>query len=407
MLNSLRFEWSLADRFLKESKGQTALIATGIAVGVAVMVFLSALIDGLQADLIDNTVGNSPHITVTNSESASIGAFRELEGSNPRTLIIDSTQSMQKPMVEWQALETILASDSKTESVLPVVEGSGLARRGQTSRGVVLRGFDLTKADQIYDITSRIVSGSKNPSEGAVLIGKDLADNLGVNPGDPIFLELPGIEPLALTVDSIFSLGTAAVDERWVIVGQQKAGALLGLGDQITSLEVQVKDVFTAEEMARTMSKRFPNTKWVSWQETNASLLVALQSQSSSSYTIQFFVLLAVILGVSSVLAISAVQKSKQIGILKAIGIRTSSIARVFLIQGALLGVLGTTLGFGLGLGMSVIFITFAGTAFTLLLKPLTMFIIMSATIFSATLSAYLPARQVSQLNPIEVIRNG
>ncbi|AGA67808.1 ABC-type transport system, involved in lipoprotein release, permease component [Desulfitobacterium dichloroeliminans LMG P-21439] len=404
MLNRLKFEWSLADRFLKESKGQTALITTGIAIGVAVMVFLSALIDGLQADLIDNTVGNSPHITVTNTESARIGAF---EGQGPRTLIIDSTQSMQKPMVEWQALEIILAQDNRTESVLPVVEGSGLVRRGQTSRGIVLRGFDLTKADQIYDITSRIVAGSKTPNEGAVLIGKDLADNLGVNPGDPIFLELPGKEPLALTIDSIFSLGTAAVDERWVIVGQQKAGALLGLGDQITSMEVQVKDVFTAEEMARTMSKQFPNTKWVSWQETNASLLVALQSQSSSSYTIQFFVLLAVILGVSSVLAISAVQKSKEIGILKAIGIRTSSIARVFLIQGALLGVLGVTLGFGLGLGMSIIFITFAGTAFTLLLKPLTMFIILSATMISATLSAYLPARQVSQLNPIEVIRNG
>ncbi len=136
-------------------------------------------------------------------------------------------------------------------------------------------------------------------------------------------------------------------------------------------------------------------------------MLSALSSQSSSSYTIQFFVLLAVTLGVASVLAISAVQKSKQIGILKAMGIRTSSVARVFVFQGMTLGLLGILLGFGLGLAMSKAFIIFARQDYTLLMKPLTSAIIILATMVAATLSAYLPARKVAQINPIEVIRNG
>lgn len=136
-------------------------------------------------------------------------------------------------------------------------------------------------------------------------------------------------------------------------------------------------------------------------------LVSTLKSQSSSSYTIQVFVLLAVILGVASVLAISAVQKSKEIGILKAIGIRTASVSRAFLFQGLVLGIFGTLLGFGLGLAMSQAFVVFAKQEYTLLLKPVTTAVIVTATIVAATLSAYLPARKVSQINPIEVIRNG
>jgi len=183
--------------------------------------------------------------------------------------------------------------------------------------------------------------------------------------------------------------------------------ALLGFGDRVSTLEIQVNDVLGAELLAREWDARLPDLQVESWQESNASLLSALSSQSSSSYTIQFFVLLAVTLGVASVLAISAVQKSKEIGILKAIGIRTSSVARVFMFQGLVLGSLGTLLGFGLGLAMSQAFVVFARQSYNLLLKPITTTVIIITTILAATLSAYLPARKVSRINPIEVIRNG
>jgi len=405
MQNSLTFESSLARRFLEENKGQTLLIVLGIAIGVAVMVFLTALIDGLQADLIQKTVGKSPHIVMTSAEGGSQEAVKSVNGN--KVLMIDTTQKDQRPIGEWHTFENALSTDQRIKAVLPVVDGSGLIRRGQVTRGVLLRGFDLDQADRIYDISNSVIEGNRKPINNSVLIGKDLAADLGVSAGDPILLELPGQAPLALMVDGIFDLGVSAINQRWLIMDRRQVGALLGIGDQVTSVEFQVQDIFLAEQIARDWGGKLPSYKLESWQETNAQLLSALKSQSSSSYTIQFFVLLAVILGVASVLAINAVQKSKQIGILKAMGIRTSSVARVFMIQGMALGLMGSISGFGLGILLTKMFIFLVGQQFTLLLKPTSVVVILSSTLLSATLSAYLPARRVSQLNPIEVIRNG
>ncbi|NLB53797.1 MAG: ABC transporter permease [Syntrophomonadaceae bacterium] len=405
MKSSLRFEISLARRFLEENKIQTIVIILGISIGVAVMVFLTALIDGLQADLITKTVGNSPHIVISNADSASAKASKSL-GEN-EILLIDTTENNQRPIAEWRSITEALSADSGIKTVLPLVEGSGLITRGQVSRSILLRGFDLEQADLIYDISNSIIAGNQNVSDGAVLLGKELASDLGVTAGDPLQLELSGREPLTVMVDGIFDLGVSAINQRWMVMDQRKASALLGIGDRITSIEIQITNVFEAEQIAREWAVRLPSYNIQSWQESNASLLSALNSQSSSSYTIQFFVLLAVTLGVASVLAISAVQKSKQIGILKAMGIRSSSVARTFMFQGLFLGISGTLFGFVWGLIMSQAFIILAKQGYALLLKPITSTIIALSTILAATLSAYLPARQVSQIDPIEVIRNG
>lgn len=405
MKRRMLFEMSLARRFLEENRAQTFLIILGIAIGVAVMVFLSALIDGLQADLIQKTVGRSPHIVISNAEYTAANATSDVDGN--RILLLDATQNTMRPIVDWRSVAAALRADDRIETMLPVVDGSGLIRRGQVSRAILLRGFDLGQANRIYDINNSIIAGNRNAPDGAVLIGKNLAEDLSITAGDPIQLELPGREPLVVMVDGVFDLGVAAINQRWLVMDQRRVAALLGFGDRVSTLEIQVNDVLGAELLAREWDARLPDLQVESWQESNASLLSALSSQSSSSYTIQFFVLLAVTLGVASVLAISAVQKSKEIGILKAIGIRTSSVARVFMFQGLVLGSLGTLLGFGLGLAMSQAFVVFARQSYNLLLKPITTTVIIITTILAATLSAYLPARKVFRINPIEVIRNG
>lgn len=403
-INSVRFEFSLASRFLTENRYQTLLIILGIAIGVSVMVFLSALIDGLQANLIQKTVGRSPHIVISSDENAAAGAVKSLHGN--QVLLLDATRKTMRPMVEWRSLSAELTADQRIKTALPVVEGSGLIERGPISRAILLKGFDLAGADRIYNLTGSLVGGNPNLPDGAVLIGKDLAADLGVNVGEPITLELSGRDSLPVVVDGIFDLGVSAINQRWLVMDQRRAAALLGLGDRVNTIEVQVHDVLQANVLAEEWGKRLPGFAVESWQESNASLLAGLRSQSSSSYTIQFFVMLAVILGVASVLAISAVQKSKQIGILKAMGIRTGSVSRVFMIQGLVLGTSGTILGLGLGLLMSKAFIVLANQDYTLLLKPLTTAIIVFSTILAAVLAAYLPARQVSKIDPIEVIRN-
>ena len=131
-----------------------------------------------------------------------------------------------------QMARSALAADSRIKSVLPVVEGSGLIRRGQVNRAILLRGFDLAQADRIYDISNSISAGNQNAPDGAVLLGKDLAADLGVNAGDPIQLVLSGREALTVMVDGIFDLGVSAINQRWLVMDQRKASALLGLGDR-------------------------------------------------------------------------------------------------------------------------------------------------------------------------------
>lgn len=405
MFSSIPFEISIARRFLTENRGQTLMIVLGISLGVAVMVFLTALIDGLQADLIEKTVGQSPHIVITDADFASADAVAGVGGIS--TLVVDISQKTSQPIVDWRNITKTLSKDRRIEAVVPVAEGSGLVMKGQVNRSVLVKGVELEQADLIYKISDSIIAGSPNLSGGAVLLGKDLAEDLNISAGDPIVVGLSGREPITVMVDGIFDVGVSAVNNRWLVMDRHRAGVLLGIGDRVNAIELQVDDVLDAENMAEQWRGRLPDVGMETWQQSNASLLAGLRSQSTSSYTIQFFVLLAVTLGVASVLAISAVQKSRQIGILKAIGIRTKSVARVFMFQGLFLGILGTALGFGIGLGISEAFISLAEQEYALVLKPSTSAIITVATVTAAALSAYIPARKVSRINPMEIIRNG
>lgn len=406
MRKRFRFELQVASRFLLENRGQTVLILLGIAVGVAVMVFLTALIDGLQANLIEKTVGRSPHITITRASSPE-GAI--LPNASSNIISIDARSKEDNPIVEWLLITQALRQDARIKAVLPVLDGPALLRHGSTAQSIALRGMNMEEAEQVYKISQSMVQGTTQLHPGTVLVGTKLAEQLNLTLGSPVSLETTGNDPFIASVAGIFDLGVETLNNRWVIADRQRVSYLLGLPDRVSEIEIQVNDVFQASDIAREWSGRLPGYKVESWQETNASLLSGLQSQSNSSYTIQFFVLLAVTLGISSVLAISAVQKSKQIGILKAMGIRTDSVSRIFIIQGAILGIVGDIAGNLLGALLAQLFIVFAssGVTFTLLFQPPTLAIISLVTIVAAIVAAYLPARQVARLNPIEVIRNG
>lgn len=407
MMQRFRFELQVASRFLLENRSQTTLILLGITIGVAVMVFLTALIDGLQANLIEKTVGRSPHITITRTSSPE-GTI--LPRNSPSNIIsIDARAKDRNSIVDWVVIARALTQDARIKAVLPVLDGPALIRHGSTAQSIALRGMNMEEAEQVYKISQSMVQGTSQLQPGTILVGTKLAEQLNLSVGSPVTLETTGNDPFTASVGGIFDLGVETLNNRWVLADRQRVSYLLNLPDRVSEIEIQVNDVFQAGSVAREWSARLPGYKVESWQETNASLLSGLQSQTNSSYTIQFFVLLAVTLGISSVLAISAVQKSKQIGILKAMGIRTDSVSRIFMIQGAFLGITGDVAGNLMGAALARLFIIFAssGTTFNLLFKPGTLALISLITVIAAIVAAYLPARQVARLNPIEVIRNG
>jgi len=370
----------IAARFLRTSPGQSALIIGGIAVGIATQVFVGSLITSLQADLIDTTVGSSPHITLVATTDGDT---------------VDGT-------LATEAMKT----EPLISTAVPVRTLSAIYADGSESVPLSLKGGDFAGLDTIYKLSDRLTAGSPKLGTDEAIVGVAFAEKYGVDVGDDIDLLLPSGAAGSLTVSAIFDLGAAAANERIVFVDPGFAGDALGLADDAwTSIEIQLTDVFASTDVAPTLAGDYGVTA-TDWQEQNAELLSGLQAQSASSTMIQVFVLIAVALGIASTLAISAVQKTRQIGILKAMGMGDGAAGRIFLWQAALLGS-GGTLG-GIALGYLLIWgFGFAPVPFSITPEPTFIAISGAIGISVALASSIIPTRKTSRLDPIEVIQNG
>lgn len=378
----------IAVRFLRKSPVQSLLIAAGIAVGIGVQVFLGSLITSLQTSLVDQTIGNSPQLVVQ----------AEQEG---------------QPVTFGPDLRQTLESQSEITTVVPTRTYSAIFRKGAESAPLQLTGGALDQLDTIYDISGRTVAGEASLAAGEVLVGKDFADTFALLPGDAAEFVLPTGKPAELRVAGVFDFGSAAANSATAFVNGDEAAAVLGLeADQYSAIDAQVSDVFSSEQVAADLRDEpaLDALTVTEWQAENADLLSALQSQSSSSYMIQFFVLVAVALGIASTLAISAVQKTRQIGILKAMGMRDRQSGRIFLWQALILGVSGAAVGVAAGLGLIALF-TFLGRDSESLfpITPQVGFVVISFAVgvLVAVVSSFIPSRRTSKLDPIEVIQGG
>lgn len=387
---------------------QTALILFGITMGIAVQIFLNSLIVGLQKNLIARTVGTAPHITASMPDIVPLPSLKPEEG-RPTIARVVTNEGNIKPIRDWQPVVAQLKQYGVFKVINPVVRGSGFILQGEKSLPVLLQGFDLENADALYNIKARMVAGQSRVGGNGILIGKDLAAKLRVGVGNSLRITVPSGATDLFPINGIFDLENQQVNESWLMISLTRAQILYDLDSGLTEIELQVSNVFSARGWAETLHRSFPGVKWLSWQETNAALLSALQSQSSSSYMIQLFVLLSVTLGIASVLAVSVVQKQRQIGILKALGTRTRNVGRIFIIQGAVLGFAGSLLGAAAGWVLIKIFQSVGSSSAKFPIPVEFGAIALSIAIATAagTLAAFVPARRAARLNPIEVIRNG
>lgn len=384
----MKLAFSIALRFLKSSKGQTLLIALGIAIGVSVQIFIGSLIQGLQKSLVDTTIGSQPQITIkSNSDDKLIKDYAPL-------------------------LDKVANDFPGVKYVSPAADGPALITANDKNYSILVRGLSFDAAEGIYKIRERLVEGSLPTKQDEVLIGTNLQQEAGVRVGDEITALTNLGAPKTMTVTGIFDLQVASLNNSWVLTNLATAQSLFTYDQQITGVEMQVADVFTADTTAAAIQDSLSQELKVdNWKDQNAALLSGLNGQSVSSYMIQLFVMVSVLLGIASVLAITVVQKSKQIGILKAMGIRDQASSQIFLFQGLLLGIAGAILGILLGLGLAYSFTKFAlkpdgSPVVPLFIDPA--FIALSAgfAIVVSTLASLIPAGKSSKLNPIEVIRN-
>ncbi len=397
-------EWTLAVRFLREGRTQSTLILAGIAIGVAVIVFLTALISGLQANLIDRTLGTQAHIKL----QAPLQRNHVLPAADgTHTLVLETPRPQPlRSINNWQQLRDTLDTQPDITAVSPVISGPALARRGDALESVVLLGIDPQRYLRIVPLDQSLIEGQFRVDAGQVVIGSELARDLGASRGDTLRLDTGNDSDTLLTIAGIFELGVGELDARHVYMDLRQAQALLGLPGGVTVIDLRVDDLFGADAIAQRLG-RLTGQRSESWMESNAQLMNALNAQSQSTNMISFFVAVSVAFGIASVLSVSVVQRTGQIGILRAMGTTRRQMLGVFLIQGALYGLAGSLLGGMAGYSMLWAFNTFGPGLFAV---PLSASLLAWATVLATVtgmLAATAPARRAAALDPVEAIARG
>lgn len=387
----MKLSFQIANRFLKSNLTQTIIIILGIGIGVSVQIFIGSLITGLQKSLIETTIGNSSQITIsTEADSGLISDYKSLT-------------------------DNVANSDDRIEFVSPALDNAAFLSYDGKSQSLLVRGFEQSRADNIYNLSEYITEGSFPSTKNEVLLGKTLQEKYGLSVGDTFELITPDKSTNSCVISGFFDLKVAAVNNSWCITSLPNAQSIFLTGDKISSIEMQLFDnqVFSADEVATNITAVLKNDSLniTNWKIQNESLLSGLNGQSVSSLMIQVFVMISVVLGIASILAITVMQKSRQIGILKAMGINDGKASLIFLFEGIILGVFGAIVGIALGLGLALAFSTFAlnadGTPVVALYIDRN-FIALSGcvAVLACMVASLIPARRSSKLNPIDIIRN-
>jgi len=395
-------EWHIALKFLRESGAQTLLIVIGIAVGTSVIVFITALITGLQDNLIERTLGTQAHVKVQPPDEINLLVTPP---GNPALLTLEDRRAQRlHSILSWQDVVATLDQLPGVKAVSPVVAGPAFGARGAAVKSVAVLGIDPVRYQRIIPISKYLVAGSMRVGAGDTLIGRKLADDLGLSVGDKLRLEAGGDRTAVLNVTGIFQLGVSELDTRYVYLDLKQAQSLLDLPGGVTVIDITIDDIFAADTYAARIA-RLTGLKAESWIETNAQLMNGLRSQSLSTVMISMFVAISVAFGIASVLAVSVVQRTREIGILRAMGSPRRQIQRVFLLQGGVLGLAGSAAGAAAGYGLVWVFNTFGPGLFLIPVAPILAPGAMAIATLVGVLAAAAPARRAARLDPVVAIR--
>lgn len=429
------FSWRIAIRFLTEGRFQTLLVIVGVGFGVAVVTYITALITGLQSNTIQRTLGVQPHISIRPVKDVPLAARLSVPVPGPSTglpgspaasgstsgaaatspassspaLNVQPRAQRTRSIENWNALMLSLESVPGVRAVSPMATGAALAQRGEGSRAIALIGVDLERYDRIAALSEKLIAGQFHLAPGEAIIGKELAEDLGVQLGDRFTVALGQNATDSMRAVAIYDAGVRDLNRRNVYVPLRTAQSLLAIPGGVTNMDLTVDDVFKADKVTATLAARLPYDI-ESWMQTNSQLLSALQAQSMSTKLIRLMVMLVVILGIASVLAVSVVQKRKEIGILRAMGASRSKMTSVFLLQGALVGGIGSILGAALAWALIAVFMAFVKGAdgkplFPITLDPGTFVTIGLLASLCGILAAAAPARRAARLDPAQAIR--
>ncbi|MFA4945802.1 MAG: ABC transporter permease [Lentisphaeria bacterium] len=329
----------------------TLLSVLGPVLGVALLVIVSAIMSGFNRDIRARILDMQAHLQVY----------------PPLSLQPDRPAAIHDPAPILAAIEKLGGHGS------PVIDGPVLLQVRDRITPKFLKGIRPELDRQVTRLENPDFAGRYEIQPGEALVGRELAQELGLKLGSKLLIHAPAkltqniqwrpdgqVEirpsdtvylPEEVTVAGIFSQGVYDFDSAIVLIHLDQAADLFGLPlDSATSIQVKVPDPFAMDGFLQALADQFLDYRLLSWQEANRQLFGALKVEKNLMFFLLFFIVIVAAFGIAGTLITVVVQKTKEIGILKAVGMGRLAIARIFLLQGAAIGVLGTGLGIGAGL---------------------------------------------------------
>ncbi len=403
----LPFEWVVAIRFLREGRMQTLFILVGIAIGVGVIVFMTAMLAGLEQNFLKRVLTSQPHVQLLPPDQIA-RPLRDAPGVLEDPVVQRPSQRIIS-IDQWRKVIDATRAMPQVIEVSPTAAGSVLAARGDASRSVTMSGVEPETYFRIVRVPDYIVAGQPRLTSEDIIIGTELAKDLGAGVGDKLNLRAASGATRVLTISGLVDLGNKSANQRTTFVALRTAQSLLGIIGGATTIDVTVRDIYAAEAVAQEIgaSQRVEADSWI---KTNAQFFTAVQAQKNTNLLIRVFVGLSVAFGIAAVLVVSVIQRSKDIGILRAMGTRRGQVLAVFLLQGGVLGFLGSLAGSALGAGALVYWHSLARQADGSELFPLILehsLFIETALLATLTglIAATIPALRAADLDPVVAIR--
>ncbi|RYX91604.1 MAG: lipoprotein-releasing ABC transporter permease subunit [Bradyrhizobiaceae bacterium] len=335
------FEWLLSGRYLRarRKEGFISVIAgfsfVGIMLGVATLIIVMAVMNGFRKELLDKILGLNGHILV---------------------------QPLERPLTDWKEVADRINGTDGIRLAAPVVDGQALGSSAFGASGVFVRGIRAADLNNLTSIAKNIKQGTlEGFDEGqGVAIGRRLADQLSLHAGDNITLVAPkgAVTPMGTTprikpykVVAVFEIGMSEYDSTFVFMPLPEAQAYFNRNNDVTSIEVYTNNPDKVDVYRKAVTESAGRPIFlVDWRQRNATFFNALQVERNVMFLILTLIVLVAALNIVSGLIMLVKDKGADIAILRTMGASQGSIMRIFLITGAAIGVVGTLVGFGVGL---------------------------------------------------------